>query len=136
MLFSSQAILKKWIQYQCTKKLFFTSKYLNFQCFIHSSGSLEQFLFALVRQLEQEKEVQNGDGSKTKKGKARKTRTKEGPRTGVRTSGKTNSTPGQPNLHRPGPGGRRKNTQKKWSQIQAQGFSFLHVFWVSPPSQP
>ena len=40
---------------------------------------------------------------KTRKGKARENRTKEGSRTGVRTSGKTN-TPGWPNLHRTGPG--------------------------------
>ena len=31
-------------------------------------------------------------------------RTKKGPRTGVRTSGKTNNTPGWPNLHKTGPG--------------------------------
>ena len=36
-------------------------------------------------------------------GKAQENRTKEGPRTGVRTSGKTNNTPGWPNLHRTGP---------------------------------
>ena len=30
--------------------------------------------------------------------------TKEGPRTGVKTSGKPNNTPGWPNLHRTGPG--------------------------------
>ena len=36
-------------------------------------------------------------------------RTKEGPRTRVRTSGKTNSTPGWPNLHRAGSGGGEKN---------------------------
>ena len=30
----------------------------------------------------------------SRKGKAHENRTKEGPRTGVRTSGKTNSTPG------------------------------------------
>ena len=41
---------------------------------------------------------------KTRKGKAHENRTKEGPRTGVRTSGKTNNTPGWPNLHRTGPG--------------------------------
>ena len=41
---------------------------------------------------------------KTRKGKAHKNRTKEGPRTRVRTSGKTNNTPGWPNLHRTGPG--------------------------------
>ena len=40
---------------------------------------------------------------KDKKGKARTNRTKEGPRTRVRTSGKTNNTPGWPNLHRTGP---------------------------------
>ena len=34
----------------------------------------------------------------------RKNRTKEGPWTGVRTSGKTNNTPGWPSLHRTGPG--------------------------------
>ena len=34
----------------------------------------------------------------------RENRTKEGQRTGVRTSGKTNNTPGWPSLHRTGPG--------------------------------
>ena len=41
---------------------------------------------------------------KTRKGKARENRTKKGPRTGVKTSGKTNNTPGWPNLRRTGPG--------------------------------
>ena len=40
----------------------------------------------------------------TRQGKARENETKEGQRTGVRTSGKTNNTPGWPNLHRTGPG--------------------------------
>ena len=40
----------------------------------------------------------------TRKGKAHENETKEGPRTGVRTSGKTNTTPGWPSLHRTGPG--------------------------------
>ena len=40
----------------------------------------------------------------TRKGKARENETKEGPRTGVRTSDKTNNTPGWPSLHRTGPG--------------------------------
>ena len=35
-------------------------------------------------------------------------RRKEGPRTRVRTSDKTNSTPGQPKLYRAGPGGGEK----------------------------
>ena len=42
--------------------------------------------------------------AKRRRGKARENRTKESPRTGVRTSGKTNNTPGWPNLHRTGPG--------------------------------
>ena len=37
---------------------------------------------------------------KTRKGKARENRTKNGPRTGVKTSGKTNNTPGWPSLNR------------------------------------
>ena len=51
---------------------------------------------------------------KTRKGKASKNRTKEGPRTGVRTSGRTNSIPGQPSLHRAGLG--EEKTYKKRSQ--------------------
>ena len=47
----------------------------------------------------------------TRKGKAHENETKEGPRTGVRTSGKTNNTPGWPNLHRTGPG-RDKHTNR------------------------
>ena len=43
--------------------------------------------------------------NKTKKGKAHENKTKEGPRTGVRTSGETNSPPGQPSLHSVGSGG-------------------------------
>ena len=39
-------------------------------------------------------------------------RTKEGPRTRVRTSGKTNSTLGWPNLHRAGSGGGEKNIKR------------------------
>ena len=34
-------------------------------------------------------------------------------RTGVKTSGKTNSPPGQLNLHRAGSGGGGKNTEKE-----------------------
>ena len=59
-----------------------------------------------------------------------KNRTKEGLRTGVRTSGRTYSTPGQPNLQRAGPGGGGK-TYKKRSQNWAEGLSSLHLFWVS-----
>ena len=40
----------------------------------------------------------------TRKGKARENETEEGPRTGVRTSGRANNTPSWPNLHRTGPG--------------------------------
>ena len=41
---------------------------------------------------------------KDKEGKTREYRTKEGPRTGVRTSGEKNNTPGWPSLQRTGPG--------------------------------
>ena len=69
---------------------------------------MEWFLSGLVeyvRQVEQGRGVQNGGGYKTRKGKACENETKESPRTtGVGTSGKTNTTPGWPNLHRTGPG--------------------------------
>ena len=42
---------------------------------------------------------------KTRKGKGHENRIKEGPRTGVRTSCRTNSTPGQSNLHSADPEG-------------------------------
>ena len=58
---------------------------------------------------------------KTRKGKACKYRTKEGPRTRVRTSGRTNSASGQPNLHRQAQG-EEKKTYKKRSQ-RAGGLS-------------
>ena len=54
------------------------------------------------------------------RGKDHKNRTKEGPRTRVRTSGKTNCTPGWPSLHRAGSGG-GETTYKKRSQSQAEG---------------
>ena len=61
---------------------------------------------------------------KKKKEKARENRTKEDLRIGVRTSGKTNSPPGSPSLHRAGSGGEGK---KKLSLS-------LCLFWVGPPS--
>ena len=51
-----------------------------------------------------------------KEGKARKNESKEGLRTGVKTSGKTNNTPGWPNLHRTGPG-RDKHKYRSQSQL-------------------
>ena len=67
---------------------------------------------------------------KTRKGKASKNRTKEGPRTGVRTSGKTNNTPGWPNLHRTGPGGEKhiKRGAKALSLSCTLGCSSLRIF--------
>ena len=64
--------------------------------------------------------------------KACENKTKEGPRTRVRPSGKANSPPGQPNLHRAG-SGRGGKTYKK-SQNWAYSLSSLRVFWVSLPS--
>ena len=68
-----------------------------------------------------------------RKGKARENRTKEGLRTGVRTSGKTNSPPGKPNLYRAG-SGRGEKTHKKRSQNWAGGLFSLRVIWVGMPS--
>ena len=67
----------------------------------------------------------------------RENRTKEGQRTGVRTSGKTNNTPGWPNLHRTGPG-REKHIKRgaKASSLALSrmlGRSSLHV-WIDVPS--
>ena len=68
-----------------------------------------------------------------RKGKARKNRTKEG----LRTSGKTNNTPGWPNLHRTGPGrGKHIKRRAKASSLSlphALGRSFLHVFGSTHP---
>ena len=68
-------------------------------------------------------------------GKARENRTKEGPKTGVRTSGKTNNTPGWPNLHKTGPGtekhikrGAKALFSLSLSLPHAMGRSSLHVF--------
>ena len=66
----------------------------------------------------------------TRKGIARENETKEGPRTGVRTSGKTNNTPGWPSLHRTGPG-RDKHTNRgarASSLSRARGRSSPRVF--------
>ena len=42
--------------------------------------------------------------NKTKKGKAHENKTKEGQRTGMRTSGETNNPPGYPSLYKAGSG--------------------------------
>ena len=64
-------------------------------------------------------------------------RTKEGPRTGVRTSGRTNSTPGWPNLHRAGPGGgkniKRGAKAPSLSTALALGRSSLCIFGLACP---
>ena len=75
----------------------------------------------------------------TRKGKARENETKEGPRTrtGVRTSGKTNNTPGWPDLHRTGPG-REKHINRgarasSLSLSRALGCSSPHLFRSTCP---
>ena len=66
-----------------------------------------------------------------RKGKACENKTKEGPRT-RRTSGKTNSTSGQPNLYRAGPrGGGKKN--KKRSQNWAVTVFLFESFGSACP---
>ena len=59
----------------------------------------------------------------------RENRTKEGQRTGVRTSGKTNNTPGWPNLHRTGPG-REKHIKRG---AKASSLSLPHALGRSSP---
>ena len=76
---------------------------------------------------------------KDKEGKARGNRTKEGPRTRVRTSGKTNNTPGWPNLHRTGPGREKhinrgaKASSLSLSPLLALGRSSPGVFGSTCP---
>ena len=80
-----------------------------------------------------------GSGLKTRKGKARENRTQEGPRTRVRTSGRTN-TPGWPNLHRAGPGGgetckKRSQRARDWPLTCTCSFSLSLLFaWIGVPS--
>ena len=90
----------------------------------------------------QGKGVQNGGGYKTRKGKARENETKEGLRTGVRTSGKTNNTPGWPNLHRTGPGRDKYINRGAKASSLAFSLSLLHAgvlfsscLWINVPSR-
>ena len=59
-----------------------------------------------------------------RKEKASKNRTREGPRTRVRTSGGTKSPPGQPSLHRAGSGGRER--LKKEPKLRPSSFELAH----------
>ena len=72
-------------------------------------------------------------------GKARENRTKEGPRTGVRTSGKTNNTPGWPNLHKTGPGTEKHIREAKALFLLSlagacDGALFSSRLWINVPS--
>ena len=60
-------------------------------------------------------------------------RTKEGPRTCVRTSGKTDSPPGCPIYIRQAQGEEKKHI-KRGVRIEPQGSLLFRIFWVSPPS--
>ena len=64
-----------------------------------------------------------------RQGREKPTKIKEDPRTGVRTSGKTNNTPGWPNLHRTGPG-RDKHINRG---AKANSLSLSHVLGRSSP---
>ena len=72
-----------------------------------------------------------------KEGKSPRNETKEGPRIGVRTLGKTNTTPGLPNLHRTGPGrDKRINRRTEGSSLslsRALGCSSPPVFGSTCP---
>ena len=76
-----------------------------------------------------------------KEGKSHENRAKEGLRTRVRTSDRTNSTPGQPNLHRESPRGGKKHIERgaKWlgvslSNVRLLALSYLCIFCVGMPS--
>ena len=64
--------------------------------------------------------------AKTRKGKAHENRTKEGPRTGVRTSGKTNSTPACPVYI-----GQALAEEKKTYRERSQRARGLSLFFMS-----
>ena len=64
----------------------------------------------------------------------------QGQRTGVRTSGKTNNTPGCPSLHRTGPG--RDKHINRGAKASSLALSLLHAgadfsscLWIDVPSR-
>ena len=75
-----------------------------------------------------------------RQGREKPTKIKEDPRTGVRTSGKTNNTPGWPNLHRTGPG--RDKHIKRGAKAPSLSLSpprvgalFSLCLWIDVPSR-
>ena len=65
-----------------------------------------------------------------------------GPRTGVRTSGKTNNTPGWPNLHRTGPGRDKHIKRGAKASFLSLSLSLSHALghsssrlWIDVPSR-
>ena len=70
--------------------------------------------------------------AKKTKEKVHKNRTKEGLRTGVRTSGKTNSPPGWPSLYRAGSGEEKKH-RKRGAKIGLRAFLFFSSFGSAHP---
>ena len=66
-----------------------------------------------------------------RKEKASENRTKEGPRTRVRPSGKTNSPPGQPNLHRADSGGGEIKHIKRGAKIEPVASLLLASFGLA-----
>ena len=76
-----------------------------------------------------------------RQGREKPTKIKEDPRTGVRTSGKTNNTPGWPNLHRTGPGrDKHINRGAKASSLSLSlppacwGPLLFSCLWIDVPS--
>ena len=72
-----------------------------------------------------------------RQGREKPTKIKEDPRTGVRTSGKTNNTPGWPNLHRTGPGRENIKRGAKASSLSLlrTGVLFSSCLWINVPSR-
>ena len=67
-----------------------------------------------------------------RKEKACKNGTKENPRTRVRTSGETNSPPGQPNLHMAGSGEGGKKKKKRGANIEPRALLFTSFGQARP----
>ena len=69
----------------------------------------------------------------TRQGREKPGKMKQKKVQGVRTSGKTNNTPGYPNLHRAGPGGEKteKEEPKRWGSLSLNPARWGALLFVS-----
>ena len=89
--------------------------------------SIYGFIFMLGIQ-NRKNESKMAMAKRQRKEKVHENRTKENPRTQVRTSGETNSSPGQPNLQRAGSswGGDKTYKKRKPRWTEASSFGWVH----------